>query len=167
MSKFRHLSIFSLFSLGCITLVLLADLPSYINQNFSEERLNYATFSPTFLQNFAITILAFSCHIEFVPIYHELKNPTVNRTKKVVQRAFTMNTLFYLLIGMTGYFSTYELTPKIVLEREGLQYGKSDIPMMICRALMIFVLCVAYPIKIVAFKQIIFTALTNSNKEVS
>lgn len=63
-----------------------------------------------------------------------------------------MNTLFYLLIAMTGYFSTYELTPKIVIEREGLNFGSTDVPMMIGRMLMIFVLCVAYPIKLVTFK---------------
>ena len=63
-----------------------------------------------------------------------------------------MNTLFYLLIGMTGYFSTYEMTPKIVIERESLYVGSVDYPMMVGRILMVFVLCVAYPIKLVTFK---------------
>lgn len=78
-----------------------------------------------------------------------------------------MNTLFYLLIGMTGYFSTYEMTPKIVIERESLYVGSVDYPMMVGRILMVFVLCVAYPIKLVTFKQIIFSSVLSSTKEVS
>ena len=58
--------------------------------------------------NFAITFFAFSCHIEFVPIYDELKDSTMKRVKKVVNRSVGTNALFYLLIGMAGYFSTYD-----------------------------------------------------------
>jgi len=39
MSGFRYLSIFSLTSLLYIMFVLLADLPSYIEANYSSERL--------------------------------------------------------------------------------------------------------------------------------
>lgn len=155
MSGFKYLSLISLTSLVYIMFVLLVELPDYVTQNFTYERLNYATIDLSVSQQFAITFLAYACHIEFVPIYYELRRPTESRVMKVVKRGLSINAFFYLIIGMAGYFSTYEETPAIVIEREPLQGITREGPLMIGRILIVVVMCVAFPIKLVTLKQIL------------
>lgn len=90
-----------------------------------------------------------------MPIFDELSDSTMKRVKKVVYRSVSSNALFYLIIGMAGYFSTYERTNQIVIEREPLVGEKVDIPLVIGRVMIILVLCVAFPINLVPVKQII------------
>lgn len=121
MSGFRYISIISITSLLYIMFVLVFELPQYIVQNYSYERMNFVTLDWSFFSNFSITFFAFGCHLEFVPICDELKDSNDNRVSKVVYRSVVTNSLFYLTIGMAGYFSTYETTKQIVIEREPLQ----------------------------------------------
>ena len=73
-----------------------------------------------FFTNFAITFFSFGCHLEILPIYDELREPSHKRISKVITRTISTNTIFYLIVGMAGYFSTFDQTAPIVIEREPL-----------------------------------------------
>eukprot|EP00347_Sterkiella_histriomuscorum_P015975 403354980 len=155
MSGFRYVSIISIASLLYIMFVLLFELPQYVMQNYSPDKITYVNLDWNIFPNFAITFFSFACHIEFVPIQDELNDPNMKRVKKVVYRSVLTNTMFYLLIGMAGYFSTYDKTAQIVIERDPLIGQKIDLPLVFGRVMIILVLCVAYPINLVPMKQII------------
>jgi hypothetical protein len=61
---------------------------------------------------------------------------------------------FFLAIGLAGYFSTYEKTGQIVIERDPLDGEKYDYLMIVGQILIIMVLCIAYPINVIPIKSI-------------
>ena len=65
----------------------------------------------------SITFFAYNCNVQLLPIYSEFVNPNERRIKKVVARSISIDVLFYTTIAVTGYFSKYNKTPKIVLDR--------------------------------------------------
>lgn len=68
----------------------------------------------------AIIVYGFGCHVELVQAIEELKEPTEERVGKVIKRSVSLNILLFLTFGMAGYFSTYDQTSKIVIDREPL-----------------------------------------------
>jgi amino acid permease len=60
-----------------ITVVLVLELPMYVEENYYKERVVFAVWDVQTIFNAAsLTFFAFSCHIEAFPIYSELSNPT-------------------------------------------------------------------------------------------
>jgi amino acid permease len=119
MSGFRHISVVSIFALIYTGIVLLSELPEYINAYKSSPlvQVEYACIDWNFFTGASITFFAYTCHVQLLPIYSELVNPNERRIKKVVSRSIVVDVVFYLTIALAGYFSTYNLTPKIVLDR--------------------------------------------------
>ena len=70
-----------------------------------------------FFTGASITFFAYTCQVQLLPIYSELVNPNEQRIKKVVSRSLLVDLMFYVSIALAGYFSTYNETPKIVLDR--------------------------------------------------
>ncbi len=64
--------------------------------------------------------------------------------------------LFYLAIAIAGYFSTYENTPKIVLERDPLNGTTRDYAILIAQIAIIMVLIVAVPVNYNPFRNQVF-----------
>lgn len=113
----------------------------------------------------AITFFSFSCHIEVLPVYDELQNPTDKRVNKVVDRSVIINTAFYLLIGLAGYFSTFSETKSIVIIRDHI--GNSDgvsLLMLIAMVLIIFILCLAYPMNFIPLRTMIMYKFNKTHK---
>jgi hypothetical protein len=87
-----------------------------------------------------------------LPIYSELISPNERRIKKVVSRSIFIDVLFYLIIASAGYFSTYDMTPPIVLERPSLD-GSRDYAVLVSMISIIVVLCVAVPVNYNPFRN--------------
>lgn len=90
-----------------------------------------------------------------LPIYSELVNPNEKRIKKVVSRSLLVDLVFYLSIATAGYFSTYNLTPPIVLNRPPLN-GGADPALMVSQIGIVLVLFVAVPVNYNPFRNQIF-----------
>jgi len=56
--------------------------------------------------------------MNLLTIYQELKNPTERRMGKVIHRSVGLMAICYFSIGLSGYFSTYDQTRKVLLERQ-------------------------------------------------
>lgn len=164
MSGFRYVSVFSLLALLYILLVLLIELPGYINHNFEYSRLVFAKWDINIFSSCAITFFAFSCHIEALEIYDELQNPTMKRAAKMIGRSVALNFVFYIMIGLSGYFSTYEMTNKLVIERAPLPGQARDIPMLVGTILIVLLLIVAYPMNMIPIRSIFVYKMLGTSK---
>jgi amino acid permease len=94
--------------------------------------------------------------MEFIQIADELENHTTKRVRKVVAGSILINFTLYTTIAMAGYFSTFDQTKHIVLERELPKGWTSDIPIIVARVVVIFVVCIAFAVNLVALKKVIF-----------
>jgi hypothetical protein len=70
-------------------------------------------------------------------------------------RSVVVDLVFYLWIALAGYFSTYDKTPKIVLDRNSLD-GNRDYALMIAQFAIVLVLFVAVPVNYNPFRNQIF-----------
>jgi amino acid permease len=155
MSGFRHISVVSIFALLYTGMVLLVELPEYIDQNYKNAHIVLAWFDWNFFTGASITFFAYTCQVQLLPIYSELVNPNLKRIKKVISRSVFVDVMFYVTIALAGYFSTYDKTPKIVLDRSSLDGGR-DYALMIAQISIVLVLFVAVPVNYNPFRNQIF-----------
>ena len=66
-----------------------------------------------------------------LPIYSELIKPEARRIRKVISRSVAVDLAFYVVIAAAGFFSSYNETPKIVLERPSLIGMERDYAILI------------------------------------
>ena len=91
-----------------------------------------------------MNFFAFQCQVQFLPIYAELTYPTKRRANKVVARAILIDFFFYLTVASAGYWSMFNTTPVIVLERKSKDNAK-DIPGVIGIVGVVVCIFVAFP----------------------
>ena len=91
-----------------------------------------------------------------LPIYSELVNPNERRIKKVIGRSVFVDVLFYVTIALAGYWSTYNLTPKIVLDRSLPGDNTPDPFLMVAQIAIVMVLFVAVPVNYNPFRNQVF-----------
>ena len=65
MSGFRHISVVSIFALIYTGIVLIAELPEYINayRKIPGVKIEYAWFDWNFFTGASITFFAYTCHV--------------------------------------------------------------------------------------------------------
>ena len=79
-----------------------------------------------------------------IPIYAELVYPTRRRANKVIARAIIVDFVFYFTIAMAGFWSMYDKTAVIILERV-TDGGSADVPGIIGIIAVIGSIVVAFP----------------------
>lgn len=131
LSSARYISLAALISLTITLVVVMVEMPFYINDyhpTLSEEEKIVMNACPSFsfFNGVGIAFFAFTNHAQLLPIYNELDNPVKRRIMKVIKRSTFMVTIFYILMGMFGYFSTLGRTTDIVLLRETLPEMETD-----------------------------------------
>jgi amino acid permease len=131
MSSFRYFSLVSLLALGLTLICVIIEMPFYVNEyhptlapEFREVRV--ACVSMNFFNGVGITFFAFTNQQALFPIYNDLENPSKVRIMKIVKRSTLIVVIFYMLMGMFGYFSTLGKTPDIVLVRDNIPGVSTD-----------------------------------------
>jgi amino acid permease len=112
-----------------------------------------------FFTGCSLTFFAFTCQVQLLPIYSELQNPNYKRIKKVINRSIAIDFLFYLTIALAGYFSQFDLTEPIVLERVPLPGVDRDYPLLIAVILVMLCIMVAFPVNYNPFRQHFFSVI--------
>jgi len=74
---------------------------------------------------------------------------------KVIGRSLLIDCLFYSLIALAGYFSTYGRTPDLVIARHPLPGVKTDTAMTIACLAVIIVVITSSPANYFPFKNTI------------
>ena len=132
--------------------MLIIELPCYIQKNYYPGRAVPAIIDIDFFTQAAKTFFAYTCQVQLLPIYSELVNPIERRIKKVITVAILIDVLFYLVIAAAGYFSMYEKTNAIVLDRPSLN-GTRDYAILVAVVGIIVVLFVAVPVNYNPFRN--------------
>ena len=83
--------------------------------------------------------------MSLLPIYSELVAPNYRRIRKVVYRALLTDCIFYYIIASAGYFSTFNATSPVVIERDALPGFDPDYASLIAAFAIVVVLCAAFP----------------------
>lgn len=131
MSGFRYISFASIGALFYTGIVLICEMPAYINQNKDTAHITPFVFDWNFFTGACITFFAYTCQVQLLPIYSELINPVERRIKKIVSTSIAVDLAFYLTIAAAGYFSTFDKTERIVLNREPLNGQSRDYAIII------------------------------------
>lgn len=130
-SKMRFASIFGVFSLMFLILIIIIQTPWYISDYFNRKYdpnnektwLNIYNIEKGFTKDFyffkgtATLFYAYSCHVGAFPVYKSLENNTIQRTQKVFARSIMLDAAFYAIVSITGYLSNPVGTPSLIIER--------------------------------------------------
>jgi amino acid permease len=74
----------------------------------------YRKFDIKWLQGLATMMLSFNCQITFFYVRGEMRSKTRRRVKKVLRNLISLEFIFYLTIGLSGYFSLGDkMTPGV------------------------------------------------------
>ena len=98
-----------------------------------------------FLTSCSLVFFAYTCQLSLLPVYSELVKPNYRRIKKVVDRAQSFHMVFYLLIASAGYFSTFNATSDVVIQRDPLPAYTPDYTMLGAAVGICVVLFAAFP----------------------
>lgn len=93
-----------------------------------------------------MTIFAYTCQLQLLPVYSELVRPNYLRIRKIVTRSVFIDFLFYGSMALAGYFSSFNYTNKIVLERDPLEGHTRDYWTLIAIVAIAIVVLVSIPI---------------------
>ena len=83
--------------------------------------------------------------MSLLPVYSELVAPSYRRIKKVVYRALILDAIFYYCVASAGYFSTFNATSPVVIERSPLPGFDPDYVCLFAALAICVVLCAAFP----------------------
>lgn len=86
------------------------------------------------------------------------------RMNKVINRSLTVDFLFYITIAVVGFFSQFEKTNPIVLERELLPGHEHDYAIVIAIIAICLCLVCAFPTYFNPFRQAFFTQTLGRNE---
>jgi amino acid permease len=109
--------------LGCVLilyviLVSIFEFPYYFEQNFEWDKICYFNFNVDFLSVFCIFFFAFGNHSTIMNALSELYPKTDIRINKLVNYTSYSEMILYFITMFVGYFSTYNLTDEIYINRE-------------------------------------------------
>jgi len=138
----RHFTPLSILALIYSAILVACMSPSNYKQHHGQEGFGDIVlfqFDLDIFQAFALCLFAFNCHINVIPVGAALQRPTKARIGKVSSRTNLLQAVFYLLIGITGYFSFLAKTPQDILHA----YPKSHVGVIIARGLLTCALLVS------------------------
>lgn len=95
-------------------------------------------------QAFSITVFAYNCHLNVVPVAAELQSASDRRISKICFRVAASQWLFYVIIAIGGYLSFLAATTQDLLE----SYGNGDRFMMASRILLSCTILVGIPVNV-------------------
>lgn len=80
-----------------------------------------------------------------MPVYSELIRPNYRRIKKIIHRAILVDFAFYMTIAVAGYFSMFNATGDIVIQRVPLPNYNPDYTSLAAAVAICVVLFAAFP----------------------
>lgn len=102
-------------------------------------------FDFNILTSFSLVFFAYTCQMSLMPVYSELVRPDYRRISKIVKRALFADFCFYVIIAFCGYFSTFNYTSDIVIQRDPLPNYDPDYTVLAAAIAICMVLFAAFP----------------------
>ena len=95
--------------------------------------------------SFSLVFFAYTCQFALLPVYSELIRPNYKRINKIVSRAILLDLVFYVFIASAGYFSTFNATSDVVIQRDPLPSYAPDYTCLVGAVAICVVLFAAFP----------------------
>lgn len=159
----------TLLSIGAViytSILLIVELPFYWDSEKAEKEIKYFYFSPEIFGAFGITFFAFYCQVGFFPAIENLEKYDTLHINKLVKRSLYFDIFFYSIIAITGYLSTFESTPDLVVTRKPFPPYSYDVFLMIAQISIAGALCITIPLNFVPLRTSIFNHIF-SNQELT
>jgi len=156
--RLQFASILGTFALIYTIVVMIIELPNNLKDNLEIQPIQW--FKPldwSILDTMSIFLYGFSSHNGIFPVYQELKNPTVQRNMKVLDRSIILDGALYLSISAAGYFAAYPTMEQIILDAKcynsdiAIKIGK--ITLIIC---LTCIMAINYNIMRQSFRTLFF-----------
>ena len=143
LSALQYVSPISTVALVMTAIVAVVRLPRMSSELTPEEaKLDIALVGLPLLKCFTISAFAFIAHMNVVSVAGELIHPTLARASKVAFRSATVQLIFYLVIGTSGYVSFGHT----VHQNFVTNYPSDDGLIIMCRFLLTLTIFFAVPI---------------------
>ena len=129
-------------------LVLLIEQPFYWEEyrNKPETVIHVAKLDMNLFTSATLVFFAYTCQMSLMPVYSELVRPNYSRISRIVWRALTVDFIFYVLIGASGYFSMFNGTSDVVIKRPPLTAYDPDYTSLGSAFAICVVLFAAFPV---------------------
>lgn len=147
MSALAFAGVLSVASLTYTLLVLVVETPFYWREYRNAPATVVKAFALdwNFLTSFSLVVFAYTCQMALMPVYSELVKPNYQRISKIVYRALFVDAIFYFTIACAGYFSMFNFTSDVVIERPALAGFDPDYCSLIAAVAICVVLFAAFP----------------------
>lgn len=165
-SSLAYMGFFSVCSLLYVTVLLIIEQPFYWSEYRHQPGFEVRAFiiDANILTSFSLVAFSYTCQISTLPIYSELVRPKYRRIKKVINRALLFDFVLYTVVASAGYFSLFNGTNDIVVERLPLPGYDPDYTMLFAAFLICIALISAFATNFVPTKNLLFNAFQgNSN----
>jgi len=163
-SKLQYASIVGTIALIYSIFVIVVEMFFYLNKYLQDEKNTIPWFiKPNlgYLDTFSTFMFGFSSHNGIYQIFMELKRPSTERFNKILSRAFGIEIVLYLSIAFGGYFSTFQDTKDVFLDRPDLD-GFNDVFIKIAKMTLFICLhctmAINYNIMRMSFKSMWFNS---------
>ena len=149
MSKLQYASLVASIMIFIVIMIIAVESPFYFMQNMAEGLMPkmYIGLSWDYLDAVAIIMFGYMNHNAILQILSEVKKPTLARCKKVINRSWVIELIFYLLISLGGYFSTLDNTPSIFIKRADLKGFSPDYFIIASRCIIAICLSCLIPLR--------------------
>ncbi|KAF4743792.1 hypothetical protein FOZ63_028157 [Perkinsus olseni] len=142
LSVLRHVTPISTAALIFTAICTLIEAPGRAEILPEDLRISLASFGWPLLKCLTITLFAYICHTNVVPVANELVDPTPKRCFQVSFRVATLQLGFYVLIGVSGYLSFLGTTHQNYITN----YSHDDVLINLCRLALALSLMCSIPI---------------------
>ncbi len=167
MSEFRYASLIVLVAIFYIFVMLLIELPSYNSHYSPLYPKSIWKFDWDFFNSCSMSFFAFSNQIEAINIQNEMRKFTARRAHKMVLYSILINFFFYLGVAFAGYFSTFDGTAQIVIDRPPLPPKRYHVLLLIAQFAVVLELCIAGPINTCSMKAVIIHQVWSEDHELT
>ncbi len=168
-SKFYIVSTIGIIQILYVVLVVLLEFPMYFKEHLRNWELNVKFFHHfnflSVIEMHLNFIIAFGNHSTLLSVVYEIKNKTKNRVMEVGEGTFYSELFIYLIIMFFSYFSTFNHTKNVFLDRPHhtilLLFAQFFmITLMICNILLYYYMLIPM-LQIFFNKNKVFTLLEN------
>lgn len=150
-NSLRYATFVSIGAIFYTAVLLVMEMPFFWDGKGKLElfKLNWDFFSA-----FGITFFAFTCQPGFYSALDKLSKRDEGHKVKVAYRSCMINLVFYIIITLSGYLSSYDNTPDIIISRKGPD--SFVVPVFISQMLIAGALCVSIPLNFVPLRTAIY-----------
>lgn len=115
----HKLSLYGTLALLFTVFVSLIEFPFYFRDNFSFHKIKWFEFDWNVIKILCMYFFAYANHNAVLNVIHEVKEPSKKKGNRIVNYAFLIELVTYVIVIFSGYLSTFEKTKEIFIDRDG------------------------------------------------